>query len=311
MANAAKMMQIPLCRSLIAGYPGAGKTSCLAALANAGYKLRVINFDGNPESLIHYTRPEMRHNIDILSFEDPLTWQGSYIGVKGLPTAFPNAFRAMDQWKYEDPDGTPDDKGKTWTDLGKSSDWREDTVVVLDGTTGLGAAAMAHARACLNKTPLNTTRSVWGLASANQENFLARLTSMDNKFHVVVIAHLKIIGPEGFNDGDDELTKTLKEAKADLVPTRLFPSAVGRQLPQAIAGHFPVVIACEAQARGSRVERVLVATARADQDTKLPVANLETLGRLPIETGLLTIFEALGCKAPSQPGKAGSVAATG
>lgn len=298
MANATRLMQTPLFRGLITGYPGAGKTSCLAAIANQGFKLRILDFDGNPESLIQYTLPEFRHNIDILSFEDPLSLQGSYIGVKGLPTAFPNAFKALDHWRYEDPEGVPDEKGKKWTDLGSSRDWGADTVVVLDGTTGLGAAAMAHARACLNKTPLNTTRSVWGLASANQEAFLSRLTSMHNHHHVVVIAHLKIIGPEGFNDGDDDLTKQIKEAKADLVPTRLFPTAVGRQLPQAIAGHFPIVISAKVQARGNKVRRVLTAEASEDQDTKLPVADLDSLGALPIDTGLWTIFEALGIKAP-------------
>mgnify|MGYP003392999573 CR=1 FL=1 len=291
-------MTTPLFRGLITGYPGAGKTSSLASIANAGFKLRILDFDGNPESVIQYTKPELRGNIDVISFEDKLAMLGGFIGVAGIPNAFPAAFKALDDWRYEDADGEADKTGKKWISLGSSRDWGSDTVVVLDGLTGLSSAAMAHARAILNKTPLNTTRACWGLAAANVEAFISRLTSMQNKHHVVVISHLKIIGPEGEQDGDSDFTKELKEAKAGIIPTRLFPSAIGRQLPQNVAGHFPVVIAAEAKAYGGKVRRVLVASARPDQDTKLPIADLDKLGDLPIETGLWDIFQALGVKAP-------------
>lgn len=288
--NLSEIMATPLFRGLITGYPGAGKTSSLAALANAGFKLRVLDFDGNPESLAQYTRPEFYGNVDVQSFEDKLTLQGPIIGVAGMPTAFPNAWKAMDSWKYK--------RGDKEIDLGSSKEWGPDTIVVLDGLTGLSTAAMAYARAAMNKTILNTTRAVWGVAAANVESFISRLTSMQNRHHVIVISHLKIIGPEGIADGDDDFTKSLKEAKADIIPTRLFPSAVGRQLPQQVAGHFPVVIAAEAKTYGNKVRRVLLADAQPNQDTKLPIQELEKLGALPIETGLLTIFDALGVKRP-------------
>jgi len=288
--NAEKMMTTPLFKGLITGYPGAGKTSSLASLANAGFKLRYMNFDGNYESMLQYTKPEFRHNIDILNFEDKLTLQGPIIGVAGMPTAFANAFKALDNWKYKE--------GEQEYNLGSSKDWGADTIVVLDGLTGLSDSAMAYARAALNKTILNTTRAVYGVASANVGAFLSRLTSTQNTHHVIVISHLKIIGPEGAADGDDDFAKSLKEAKADIIPTRLFPSAVGRQLPQQVAGHFPVVIAAEAKTYGNKVRRVLLADAQPNQDTKLPIQDLEKLGALPIETGLLTIFDALGVKRP-------------
>jgi hypothetical protein len=298
--NGAQANESPLFRGLIAGYPGAGKTGALAALVNAGFKLRIIDFDGNPESVIQYTKPELRANIDYISFEDKLSLQGAVIAPVGMPTAFPNAWRALDDWKYPDPNGEVVDKaGGRWTSLGASKDWGSDTIVVLDGITGISSASMAYARAAMNKTVMNTTRAVWGVAANNVEQFLSRCTSMYNKHHFIAIAHLKPIGPEGEQDGDSDFTKQLKEEKAALIPTKLFPTAVGRQLPQHIAGHFPIVIAAEVKSIGNgKVKRTLSALAREDQTTKLPVADLAGLGEQPIDTGLLAIFDALGVKRP-------------
>ena len=290
MANAAKLMLAPRARMLLTGYPGAGKTGSIASLANAGFKIRMLDFDGNPESLLRFTDPAKLPNIDILSFEDALSKMGQYVGTKGTPTAFMKSLDALDAWKYKD--------GETEVDLGASKTWGTDTVVVLDGITGLGKAAFRHAQAMMNKTPLNTTQAVWGLAIQNQEAYIERLTSDHNPHHVIVISHLKIVGPKAIVQNDDSVNQQIKQEQADLVPTRLYPSALGWALPQNIAQHFPVVVNLESKAKGTAVKRRFSVYPRQDMDLKLPVKNLEALADLGPEDGLLRIFEAMSCYAP-------------
>lgn len=293
-------------RGLITGFPGAGKTGSLACLANAGFKLRIVDFDGNPEPLYQYCTPEGLANIDILSFEDQVGQVGNYVGVKGLPVAFTNCLKALDKWTYKDEDGTV-------VDLGSSATWGPDTIVVVDGLTGLSAACFAYAQAMMNKTPFNTTQAVWGLAISNQINFIRKLTAASNRHHVIMLSHLKMIGPKAIEGSDDMSTRELKERLIDLVPTRYFPTALGQQLPQTICGEFPIVVNIEAKAKGTKVTRSLNFLPREDMDLKLPVSaeGLGKLDNLGLADGMLRIFDALGIARPNGQAKASPASAEG
>lgn len=283
MANAAKINAFAPVRMMIVGYPGSAKTGSLASLANMGYKLRILDFDGNTEPLIKFTKPEFLANIDILSFEDKLRMGAKHFETVGLPSAFANAVKAMDRWKYLD--------GEQEVDLGASKDWGCDTIVVLDSLTSMGQAGFRRVQAMLNKTPLNTTQQVWGIAMSEQEAFIEKLTAKSNRYHVIVLSHLKMIGPKDVMRDDADLTKDLKEKIADLVPTRLFPSALGQALPPMIGGHFPTLIQAEAVYKGTSVRRVLHTLPRPDLDLKVPSPNLPA--ELDISDGLSQIFSVL------------------
>ena len=203
----------------------------------------------------------------------------------GIPTAFANAARALIQWKYTDEDGTV-------VDLGASKDWGPDTIVVLDSLTKHGEAAHRRAMKMMNKTPLNSTDRVYGLAMNEQLQFIEQLTASSNRHHTLVLAHLKMIAPKDVRSGDTPLTKELKERVSDLLPTRLYPSALGWQLPQNIGGEFPTLLEIVAKPMpGNKVKRVIRNVPRAELDLKLPT-KLE-VGELDISDGMLRIFEAL------------------
>lgn len=279
-------------RVLAVGYPGAGKTGMLAALANAGFKLRILDFDGNYEPLQQFIKPEALANVDIQSLEDKMvnSPDGRYMEPDGIPTAFNNAVKLMKHWKWKE--------GDQEFDLGKPADWGPDHVVVLDGITGLGQAAKNRAMKMMNKTPLNMTQQVWGTAMQDQERFVQLLTSRKNGFNVVALSHLKMVGPKDIVKDDDDLTKDLKERVAELVQTRLYPSALGQALPPMIAGEFGTVLLVEAKVkRDGSVQRVIQTQPRAELDLKLP-ANLPA-DPLPITDGLLTIFRSLGVNPPA------------
>ena len=271
-------------RILIVGYPGTAKTGALASLANAGYKLRVLDYDGNSQSLLTYTQPDKLANIDIVYLEDKMRNGEQFIETSGLPTAFKQGLDLMDHWKYKEPDGTE-------VDLGRSREWGSDTVVVLDSLTAMGNASFRRQMSLLNKTPRNTTEQVWGLAMAQQEAFIERLTSDQNKHHVIVLAHLKMIGPKDIRKDDDDLTKELKQEIADLVPTRLFPAALGRELPPKIGGHFPILIEAATVFSANKAKRVLRTVPRPELDLKLPTTK--DFKELDVSDGLAKIFAEL------------------
>ena len=277
----------PPLHAIVAGMPGAGKTGSLACLANAGFKLRIISFDkmANIAPLEQHTKPECLANIDVLFFEDQLSDSSKFIGVKGLPTAFADAFRAMDKWAYKE-DGQE-------VDLGRSRDWGPDTVVVLDNLTSMGEAGFRRAMAALGKTSLNTTQQLWGLAMKDQAAFLERAMSNKNRFHFIALSHLKMVGPKDLAKDDDALTKELKERAADLIPTRLYPTALGQELPRNISGQFSTAIEAERQVdRLGKEKRVLKTVSGAEFDSKVPTRK-SLPATLPVEDGLLTILEAV------------------
>lgn len=282
-------------RVLLVGFPGSGKTGSLACLANAGFKLRVLDFDGNLKPLIQFTRPECRKNIDIVTLEDKLRQGLKYTEPVGIPEAFSTAFRLMDHWKYKE-DGEE-------VDLGQSKDWGPDTIVVLDSLTAMGKAAFRRSMVLHNKTTGNVTDSVWGTAMEEQENFIERLTSAQNRHHVIVLAHLVMVSPKEIRKGDDELTKEIKEKMADLIPTRYYPSALGQKLPPKIGGNFPTLLLLETEVKGKQVRHVIHSMPRPELDLKMP--SLDQIDGLSVEEGgMLKVFEALGIKAPGGQGNA-------
>lgn len=271
-------------RMMIVGYPGTAKTGMIASLANAGYKIRVVDYDGNSQSLLAYTDADKLSNIDIVYLEDRMRNGERFIETTGIPTAFRAGLDLMDEWKYKEPDGTE-------VNLGKSKDWGCDTVVVLDSLTSMGQASFRRQQSLSNKTPLNTTEQVWGLAMAQQEAFIEKLTSEANNFHVIVLSHLKMIGPKDVRKDDDDVTKELKKEAADLIPTRLFPSALGRQLAPVIGGHFPILIEAANDFKAGKVERVIRVIPRPELDLKIP--SKVSFDKASVTDGLAKIFAEL------------------
>lgn len=268
---------------MLVGYPGAGKTGSLACLLNAGYKIRFLDFDGNLEPLLLHADKDKLDNLDVIHFEDKMRVGQAFHEPIGIPTAFSNALKMMDRWTYQEGDKT--------VDLGASDEWGLDTIVVLDSLTAMGDAAMSRVMKLMNKTKMNNTDRVWGLAMGEQHEFIKRLTRPSNRFHVLVLAHLKMIGPKDARQGDSPVTEQIKREQASIIETRLFPSALGWLLPQQIGGDFPTLLEITASVKAGNVKRVIRTVPRPELDVKLPALLVDK--ELDIKDGLLTIFRAL------------------
>ncbi len=289
MVNAADLLGTIPARILIVGYPGSAKTGCGAALANAGYKIRMLDYDGNPEPLLLHLDERALVNVDIVRLEDPMRNANKYVEVKGLPTAFNDGLKLMKHWTYENPDGST-------TDLGRSSEWGPDTVVILDSMSSMGDASMNRTLKAVNRNPLNRTQQIWGSAMDDQDAFIRILRGSANRFHLIVLAHLKLIGPDDIKEKDDDTTKENKAKVSQIVPFRLYPWTLGQKLSPRIGGRFPTLILAESQQKANSCNRVLVTQPRADLDLKVPAKDIEKT--YPVASGLLSIFEALGHRSP-------------
>ncbi len=290
-----KMTNEPV-RTLLSGWPGSGKTGALAALANAGWKLRILDFDGNYEVLRHYVRPDA--DVDIVTFEDPIRMGSRTMGVDGVPTAFDNADRLLDRWRYKE--------GDTVVDLGASKQWGKDYIVCLDGMSGLTQACWNKAFVFTNASACGDMRRVYDFAANEQLAFIRRLTAASNGYHFICISHLKLIGPPESQKNDETHIKEAKRFAGEAIPTRLYPTAVGSKLSYNIAGEFPTHIRAIVDDTSGRPKRMLQYLPTTEVDIKLPAHpdKLASLGKLEAADGLVKIFAALGHPAPTQETKA-------
>lgn len=298
MANALDLLDDPKIVAMIVGWPGSAKTGSVAALLNAGYKVRMIDFEGNYLPLLRYTKKEFLKNLDIVTLQDKLSGDSSrFIEPEGIPTAFADALKLLNgEWKYTGKDGKE-------VNLGRSKEWGRDTVLLIDSLTANGEASMRRARKMMNKTVQNTTAAVWGAAVDDQIAMIQALKHEKRQHHLIYLAHLQMVGPEVpmlTRDDDINGTKDIKlqiaEERADLISTRLYPRAVTRNASTVIAKEFPTVILAERKATKSGVKFSLRTAAGSELDLKAPGATIAA--EYPIETGLADIFKELGAVPP-------------
>lgn len=267
------------------GFPGTGKTGALAALANAGYNLRIADFDGNLASLREHLTDEALHRVEVVSLEDELKYGERTIEPKGVPQSFARFLKLWNNWAYETPQGEK-------IDLGPVRSWGLNDVLVIDSLTEMGEAIMRRTLAMNNRTILNRRQNDWGTAMADQDAVMQIVTGSDIPCHVIVTSHLKIVAPkEPDKDKDSDTVQAIKEQVAELVPARLYPTALGHQLPQSIARHFSTVLLFETEFVNGKPKRVIRTQPKPEVDVKMPAAKLPPT--LPLETGMLTVFEAL------------------
>ena len=276
--------KIRLVKGLCVGYPGTAKTGSLAALINSGrYNVRILDFDGNYDPLYEYVKPENYDRVEIKTFEDKMRMGVDKIVPIGTPRAFELAMKLLLNWKYTDKETGEE------IDLGPIDTWGPDDVLVLDSLTAMGTAAMLRVLSQTNRLAKGPTRRTWLLAMTDQENCIKILTNDSIKCNVLVIAHLKMIGPKQEDEKDSDDVKDAKKEMHSLIPFRLYPSALGQELPPKIASNFPYVLLYESRIRGRSVKRLIHTAARENVDIKVPLKEIEK--ELPVESGLLTLFE--------------------
>ncbi len=239
---------------LLIGDSGTGKTGALTSLVEAGYRVRILDFDNGLSALLQQIKqrcPDKMGNVDFMTFRDTYKIEGQ--GIRAGSRAFPAAMKALDKWEDDTDPAT----------------WGPKTVLVLDSFTFFCDAAFNWAKG-LNPT-VKDPRQWYGTAQGAAEDVLAKLTSDDFATNVIVISHVAWLER---SDGQ----------------TKGYPSSIGKALSPKIATYFDNVALMQTAGTGDKIRRELRTMPTALIDLKNPAA-FKMQPNLGIETGLKEFFE--------------------
>jgi hypothetical protein len=247
---------------LLMGDSKSGKTGGLASLVKQ-YKLFILDFDNGLDALAQAVKlidPKLLSRIEFRTLRDKLKSSPTGTVVDGTATAFIEALRMLDRWKY---DGV---------DYGVPAEFGPDCIVVLDSLTFMSDAAFRFREPLVprSRDGKYDVRAVYKDSQDAVENVLALLTSEAFRTNVIVISHVRYIdNPDGTKKG--------------------YPTAIGSALSPQIPRYFNSVALAQTGPGG---KRQIQTAATAMVDLANP-ASFKMLPTLPIETGLAEFFKTL------------------
>lgn len=255
--------QSEFAKVLLIGNNGSGKTGSLVSLIKAGYKLRVLDFDNGTEilkNLLKAQAPERFNGtyLDIESHSDDYVQQGNGLKPKMPLKGFSGGMKVLSDWPG----------------LGTPATWGRDTVLVLDSLTMMGKFIMNHVLAMNNRLGQQPQLQDWGQAMSLQEDVMAMLFSANFRCHVIVLAHVTFVQPEGE------------------VQQFGYPSALGSKLPPKIGSYFNSTLFMGSEGVGNAKKKVLFTKSKGLIECKTSAPGI-VKDSYPIETGLADYFEAL------------------
>lgn len=238
---------------LVAAQSGAGKTGALAALANAGCRLFILDFDNGVSVLRRYVKPEFVHNVHYVTLRDSMSLVGARVGISSA-NAFSKAMALLDNGKGWEVEGVKGVSTLLPTDF-----------LVTDTLSEMGKASLRmvmNANGAGFKAP---EIQHYGTAMDNLSKYLEIITSEECKCNVIVNTHLTAPG-----EGD----------------YRIHPAALGSKLPPDVPKFFDNMVTLSIS-NGKRQFK----TSKDGAFMCKVAAELPEV--LPVETGLVDIFKAL------------------
>lgn len=270
-------------KALCVSDSGGGKTGSLASLVDAGYNLRVLDFDGGLSVLRGYIKKkENMRNVHYITLRDKFGLMGPKLGIKKAD-AFQRAMNALDE-------GGAKHWGEAGAHIPPVREWGPRDILVLDTLATAGKSSLSMVLLANGQIMKSPEIQHYGTAMDNIEKLLDYLTSDDIKCNVIVNTHVS------------------PPAEGSL---KLYPEALGTKLGPKIAKPFDNMISISIMGKNrtfkTKVDGLLaLKTAKSIQET------------YPIETGWFQIFKdllgttklppALEVASPALEGAEGSVA---
>jgi len=276
---------------LLIGDSGTGKTGSLASLAEAGYKLRILDLDNGLDVLKHYltnpaspyvkAKPDVAAQVDFCTITDPMVARGG----KLFPAKAVAWQRAMDHlmdW-CDPPKWEKAPEGTTRATLGPITSWDTDAVLVIDSLSFLSTNAFNHHLAVNGKLGADLTQNEWrraiGQAQQQIRSFLELIYDASVKCNVILTAHITFVSEAG-------------ERPDDSHPGTGYPSAIGRALSPHIPRYFNTVLQTRSIGSGPSTRRV-ISTQPVGMVNLKSTAPLKAKPEYPLTTGLADYFKAV------------------
>lgn len=250
---------------LFVGDSGSGKTGALASLADAGYKIRIIDLDNGVDVLRdlltsgRYDKSAIE-NVEYVTVTEPM----KNVGGKLVPfkaSVWQRTASLLADWT----DGN--------TKLGSITTWDSNTILVLDSLTMLSDAALSYILSLNGRLGQHPHQADWGLAQSLIENMLRMLYDESVKCNVIINCHIK---PMGDDNG----------------PERYYPNTLGKALPPKVGRYFNTVLLAQTTGRGTSIKRQIHTISQGTIECK-NTAPSKVAPSYPLETGLADYFKAV------------------
>lgn len=239
-------------RILALGVPKSGKTSSFASLANNGWKIRYLDFDGNADPLVAHTQPAHRGNVEVVSCLDQVVLAEAGGGEKADANpkmrscrGWAVMARALNKWP---------------TDDSFSGDWDPTSnVLIIDSATSLAVAKVNAIQFMNNRYGQRRTFTDYELTQTAISGLLAAI-KLDIKCPMFLTAHIQTVGPDLNVDDEIEnigLRERVLEEKlkgATKMPWAIGPMTIGKAQVRSLASDFNGTALIEAfPASGRRI----------------------------------------------------------
>lgn len=280
-------------KMLLIGDSSSGKTGALAALAAAGFNLRILDFDNGLDILRGYVTskesPYVQKSPDCAGRVQYLTCTDQFRNVAGAPqpiraVAWQRGIEALYHWKELAADG------KTITcDLGQISTWSEQDVLVIDSLSTVAEAALRYHLALNGKLSQsrtqNESRRDIGATQSLLRSLLQMLYSDSIKCNVIVTSHITLVTESGLGPQSEG-------AVAEADTARGYPSAIGRALSPHIPRYFNTVLYADVEGSGPSARHYIYTKSRGNVLVKT-TAPLRVRDKYELATGLAEYFAAV------------------
>lgn len=244
-----------LSKILIVGDSGGGKTGGLASLVDAGYNLRVLDFDNGLSVLKGFVKDKKKlANVHYVSLRDEFQLLGSQMGI-AKAAAYQTAMKTLK------------DGGDQWgigSNIPTLTEWTEEDVLVVDSLGLMGRSCLTMVMQANGAAAKKPEIQHYGVAMENMEKFVAQITSPMVKCNVVVNTHL-------YKPNDS---------------MKMAPDVLGDKLGPKIPKYFDNMVTLSLSA----AKRTYKTKSDGTFACKTAVTMPETL---PIETGLKDMFDLL------------------
>ena len=205
---------------LVAGESGVGKTALLATLANAGYNLRILDYDNGLDILSDFLKPEAMDRVHYVTLRDSFT----------EATAWQDGLKILSHWKTDT------------EDFGCPKDWGKEDVLVIDSLTFMAISALKRTMQVAGKK-LTDRPAIgdWGDAINDLKILLDDFASGEYNCSVVINTHIQY----------------MEDAAGG---KKLYPTVIGNSLPPIVGRYFNNVIRLDVKPGKNGGSRILRTT---------------------------------------------------
>ncbi len=272
---------------LVIGDSSCGKTGGLAALAAAGYKLRILDFDNGMDVLHHWlTHPKSKYleqnpkaldNVHYITLTDTMKTLPDGKMYRAASKAWPKATAMLQHWKEGD------------IDLGKVTTWGPDTILVIDSLTMATIAALTYHLSMNGKLTATPTQNEGRRNIGEAQNYIRDLLTLlydkEIKCNVLVTSHITYVTDQGGAPKPDEPGTGMPIG---------YPSSIGRALSPHIPRFFNNMLIMRSEGAGQMIRRKIYTTPQVVGGQMISAkvsVPLSVPTSFPIETGLADFFK--------------------